>query len=111
MHELAIADAVASMILERAETRRVARVGMRIGHLRQVVPASLRFSFALVTHDTCAAGADLEIETVPAAVWCDECGVESAPTSFPLRCDRCGTASVIVRRGDELSVEWIEMEE
>ncbi|HEV8447498.1 MAG TPA: hydrogenase maturation nickel metallochaperone HypA [Gemmatimonadaceae bacterium] len=111
MHELAIADAVVSMLAEQTTGQRVSRVGMRIGHLRQVVPSSLRFSFALVAKDTPLDGAELEIEPVPAAVWCATCAVESEPHAFPLVCDRCRTTDVRVTRGEEMLVDWIETEE
>ena len=111
MHELAIADAVVSMVLEHAADRRVARVGMRIGHLRQVVPSALRFGFELVARDTCAESAVLEIEHIPAGVWCERCQVESEVKTLPLVCSSCGTFDVAVKRGDEMSVEWIETEE
>lgn len=111
MHELAIADAVLSLVLEQAPARRVTRVGMRIGHLRQVVPSALRFSFELVASDTAATGAELEIEAIRVGVWCANCATESSPAAFPLVCDRCGTTSVTVLRGDEMLVEWIETED
>ncbi len=111
MHELAIADAVVSMLVEQSPSRRVSRVGMRIGHLRQVVPSSLRFSFALVAKDTPLDGAELEIEAVPAAVWCTDCAVESSPKAFPLACERCRTTNVRVTKGEEMLVDWIETEE
>jgi hydrogenase nickel incorporation protein HypA/HybF len=110
VHELAIADAVVSMVLEQAGDRRVSRVGMRIGHLRQVVPSALRFGFELIAHDTAAEGAELEIDAVPVSVWCEDCAAESTATAFPLVCDRCGTTSVAVLRGNEMLVEWIETE-
>jgi hydrogenase nickel incorporation protein HypA/HybF len=110
MHELAIADAVLSMVLEQAAERRVSKVGMRIGHLRQVVPASLRFSFELISRETMARDAELEIEAIPVRVRCDDCFAESAPTVFPLTCGYCGTMSVSVIEGDEMLVEWIETE-
>ncbi|HEY9227021.1 MAG TPA: hydrogenase maturation nickel metallochaperone HypA [Gemmatimonadaceae bacterium] len=111
MHELAIADAVVSMVLEQAADRRVARVGMRIGHLRQVMPAALRFGFDLVARDTRAEGAALEIEHVAVTVWCERCCSESGATAMPLACAQCGTLDVAVTRGDEMSVEWIETED
>jgi hydrogenase nickel incorporation protein HypA/HybF len=110
MHELAIADAVLSVTLEQAAERRVARVGMRVGHLRQIAPSALRFSFALVARDTCADGAELEIEQVPVVVWCDRCAAESRPVAFPLLCGQCGTSVVAVTGGNEMSVDWIETE-
>lgn len=111
MHELAIADAVVSMLVEQANGHRVSRVGMRIGHLRQVVPSSLRFSFELVAKDTVVDGAELEIEAVPATVWCARCEMESQPNAFPLTCGRCWTTDVQVTKGEEMLVDWIETEE
>jgi len=110
VHELAIADAVLSMALEQAVDRRVARIGMRIGHLRQVVPSALRFGFEMVAHHTRAEGAELEIEHIAVSVWCEQCGEESGATALPLVCARCGTLDVAVRRGDEMLVDWIEVE-
>ena len=42
-------------------------VHLRVGQLRQVVPASLAFYFALVARDTVCEGARLEQEIVPGA--------------------------------------------
>lgn len=111
MHELAIADAVLSIALEHAAERKVSRIGMRVGHLRQVVPSALRFSFALIARDTQADGAILDITAIPVCVWCEACGMECAASSLPLQCIRCASREVVVRRGDEMLVDWIETEE
>lgn len=110
MHELSIADAVLSLVLEQAPCCRVSKVGMRIGHLRQVVPSALQFSFRLVAQETRADGAELEIEPIPVRVWCGRCDATSEPAAFPLLCDRCKTPDVSVVAGDEMLVEWIETE-
>ncbi len=72
VHELALSEAIARTVLERAHDRRVSRVAVRIGHFRQVVPDALSFSWELLTSDTDLEGADLEIEHVPATVECSE---------------------------------------
>lgn len=109
MHELAIAEQVARVAQEHAADRRVRRVRMRIGHLRQVVPASLEFGFALVTHGTPLEGATLEIASVPIAARCRPCDLESAQPDFPMRCPRCGGLALEVVRGEELQVESLEL--
>lgn len=111
MHELAIADAILSVALAEAADRRVARVGLRIGHLRQVVPSSLHFNFELVARNTLAQSAELEIESVPVRVRCEQCSTESRADAFPLACRQCGDLSVAIVQGDEMLVEWIETEE
>ena len=45
MHELSIAQAIVDVAARHAAGRRVERVQVRIGHLRQVVPSALAFSF------------------------------------------------------------------
>ncbi len=48
MHELSIASAVLDIVCRHAGDRRVARVELKVGHLRQVVPSALEFAFGLV---------------------------------------------------------------
>lgn len=111
MHELAIADAVLQLVLREAGPFRVERVGMRIGQLRQVVPASLRFGFELCAGGTNADGAQLEITEVAVRVTCAHCGAESEPSAFPLQCSQCGGREVRVLRGSEMLVDWIDVNE
>jgi hydrogenase nickel incorporation protein HypA/HybF len=111
MHELAIAESVLHLALGHAAGRRVTAVGVLVGQMRQVVPDSLLFSFELVTQGTIAEGAALEIEGVEAAGRCGECGAESRIDAFPLRCESCGELGLEVVRGEELRVEWVEVEE
>lgn len=77
MHELALAEAIAAIAEEHAGGRRVAKVEVEIGHLRQVVPTALTFAFELVTQGTPIEGAELEIKDVPARVACRSCKADS----------------------------------
>jgi hydrogenase nickel incorporation protein HypA/HybF len=111
MHELAIADSIVRIACAHADGRRVLKVELKVGHLRQVVPASLTFAFALVAEDTAAEGAKLLLEEVPAAGRCRECGAESEFDAFPLACVDCGGLDVELLRGEELLVDALELEE
>jgi hydrogenase nickel incorporation protein HypA/HybF len=111
MHELAIADAVVRIVCKHADGRRVARVELRVGHLRQVVPDALTFAFGLVTAGTVAEGAELAIEEVPAVVRCRACGARSEQDGFPLRCAPCGGLDVELVQGEELLVDTLELDE
>ena len=110
MHELSIADGVLGIVLAHARDRRVTRVEMRVGHLRQVVPSALEFAWELVTVGTAAEGAELVLEHVPAAVCCRDCGSESEQDAFPLACARCGGLAVDVVRGEELLVDSLDVD-
>ena len=83
---------------------------MRIGHLRQVVPSALAFSFELCAHGTPLEGAELAIEPVPIGTVCRSCGTDGEPDGFPLVCPACGGMAVDVVRGEELQVESLELE-
>jgi hydrogenase nickel incorporation protein HypA/HybF len=111
MHELSIAQAIADVAARHADGRRVVRVEVRVGHLRQVVPDSLDFAFGLVTQGTALHGAELAITQVGAAGRCRECGAESVMEGFPLCCARCGCLDVEVLAGGELLVDALELEE
>lgn len=111
MHELSIAQAVLDVALASAGGRRVTRVELRVGRLRQVVPSALEFSFGLVAQGTVAEGAALAIEPVGVVARCRACGADSPQARFPLHCASCGGLDVEVVQGEELSVEWLELEE
>ena len=111
MHELSIARAIVAVAERHAGGRRVSRVELRIGHLRQVVPSALRYGFDLVTEGTALDGAELAIEEVPASGRCRSCGAENVMTAFPFACPECGSREIDLLAGEELLVEAVEVEE
>ena len=111
MHELSIAASVVEIVSRHAAGRRVTRITLKVGHLRQVVPSALTFSFDVVAAGTPVEGAELEIEAVPAVGACRRCGMESHLPAFPLQCQACGGFDLQIVAGEELIVESLELEE
>ncbi|MDQ4128369.1 MAG: hydrogenase maturation nickel metallochaperone HypA [Actinomycetota bacterium] len=111
MHELSIAESVVRVASNHAGGRRVTKVYLKVGHLRQVVPSALTFSFELVAQGTPAEGAELELQQVPAAGVCKDCGEESRLAAFPLQCGSCYGYDLEIIEGEELLVESLELEE
>jgi hydrogenase nickel incorporation protein HypA/HybF len=111
MHELSLAEAVVRIACGHAAGRPVARVELKVGHLRQVVPSALEFAFELVARGTEAEGAELVMEEVPAAARCRGCGAESELPGFPLQCGACGGLDLELLRGEELLVDSLELED
>jgi hydrogenase nickel incorporation protein HypA/HybF len=109
MHELSIAQAVMAIVAEHAGERRVTRVELEVGHLRQVVPDALRFAFALVAQDTAAEGAELVLCEVPVRARCRACGASSRQRRFPLACGACGGVDLKIVSGEELRVVSLEV--
>jgi hydrogenase nickel incorporation protein HypA/HybF len=111
LHELSIAESVIRIASRQANGRRVTKVQMRVGHLRQVVPSALTFGFGLLAEGTSVEGAELEVEQVPAEGRCRGCGVESRLDGFPLQCEGCGSFDLDILQGEELMVDSLELEE
>ena len=106
MHELSIAEAIVAIAERHADGRRVTRVEVSVGQLRQVVPAALEFAFELV-----APGVELALTEVPAVGRCRACGAESRLDGFPLACGRCGGLDLELIAGEELLVESLDLEQ
>jgi hydrogenase nickel incorporation protein HypA/HybF len=111
LHELAIAESVVHIASRHADGRQVTRVYLKVGHLRQVVPSALAFSFELVAQGTSVEGAELEMEEIPVTGKCRGCGAESRLAGFPLQCAACGAFDLEILQGEELYVESLELEE
>ena len=110
MHELSLAATIADIVDRHAHGRRVTRVEVAIGHLRQAAPAALSFGFELVSTGTSLEGAKLAIRQVPVRGCCRRCGEEVEPETWPLACPRCASFDLTISGGEELSVEAIEVD-
>jgi hydrogenase nickel incorporation protein HypA/HybF len=109
MHELSIADSLLEIVSRHAQGRRVERVELKIGHLRQVVPSALEFAFELLAAGTCIEGAELVVQQIPPAGRCRACGAESTMRDLPLRCSSCGGLDLELLAGEELMVDALEL--
>lgn len=108
MHELAIAENVVSLVLERTEGHAVRVVRLRLGRLSGVVPDALLFCFELATSGTPLQSATLEIDEEDGRAHCRTCGVDFVLEDAFLLCD-CGSADVHVMSGRELMVTSVEV--
>ena len=93
MHELALARGVLDAALAHADGRRVTRVDVTVGALRQVVPDSLAFHFEILARGTPCEGARLAQSVMPARMGC-ACGEEWELSEPSFRCPRCGEGRV-----------------
>lgn len=111
MHELSIATAVLNTALKHADDRHVTTVRLRAGTMRQVVGESLIFYWEIVARDTPCEGSTLELEQIEARLRCRACERHWSPQIPAFRCPDCGSADVEVVAGDELEVDYIEVEQ
>ncbi len=121
MHELSICRSVAEIVSRHAAGRRVSRVRLRIGALRQVVPATLVHCWNLAyggqpvaagaaLAGSVLAGSVLEVQSVPARVRCRGCGECRELVRPSMCCPACGTADVELISGEEFLVTSFDVE-
>lgn len=111
MHELSIASAIVETATRHAQGRPVRVVAVRVGALRQVGADSLAFYLEIVARGGVCEHARLELAELPLRLRCASCGREWEPDEPEFRCSRCAPGSVEVLTGEELEVDYIEVEE
>lgn len=105
MHELSIATALMDQILDeagRGALKRVDRVELRSGVLRQVIPEVLQEAFREVRVGTIAEQAELVVQEVPAQAQCRICRKKFQPELNYFVCPSCNKADVDILQGDEI---------
>lgn len=107
MHEFGLCEGVLAAVRKHAGGRPVAGIRVRFGVLHAVDPESLQQAFRVVAEGTEAAGAEVDLVSVPARITCRDCGFE-AETSDPLAvCKHCGSDRVDIAGGDEMTLESV----
>jgi hydrogenase nickel incorporation protein HypA/HybF len=114
MHELSIAMGIVDAAVEESQRRgvRVSAVHLRLGALSGVVKDALLFSYEVACQDTSLHGSQLIVEDVPVVIFCAQCRQERQLPSVQLfSCPECGTPTMDVRKGKELEVFALEVDE
>ena len=110
MHEYGLCEGVLETVRQRAGGRKVAGIRVRFGVRHAVVEESLAQAFSFVAAGTEAAGAVVELVTVPAVIDCRDCGLRAETTDVLALCPRCGGDDVTISGGDEMTLESITYE-
>ncbi len=108
MHELSICTSLGKIVEQHADGRQVDKVLVDVGHLSQVVPHTLVYSWEIVVQDTALAGSVLEINHIPAVIECRECGASTTIEVPVFRCS-CGSTDTTLVSGRELLVRSLEL--
>jgi len=113
VHEMSLAESVLEIVRDAARSQgfsRVKTVWLEIGQLAGVEPEAMRFCFDVVTRETLADAARLEIVATPGQGWCMICG---RPVPIAARfdaCPDCGSYQVQPTGGMEMRVRELEVE-
>lgn len=107
MHEFGLCEGVLEVVRTRAAGRPVSGIRVRCGVRHAVDPESMAQAFSLVAVGTEAAGAAVEVVTVPVTVHCRDCGVASESDDLLAVCPHCKGSDVDISGGDELVLESV----
>lgn len=113
MHELSVAisivDSVRS-VLEEEGGGRVASVAVAVGAHAGVVVEALAYAWGPATSGSVLSGSRLDVQPVPATVWCEACGVERELPGLRLACPVCAAACTALLSGRELDLLSFELD-
>lgn len=113
MHEMSLCESLLKIMQQEARNqdfRKVLRVRLEIGALAGVELEALRFGFEVVTRQSLAEGAALEISHHPGRAWCLGCTAEMEVDERWAPCPRCGGYGLRVTGGDQMRIMDLEVE-
>ncbi len=114
MHELGIASAILERVEREAQQRpgaRMVKVGVRVGELSGVDPDALAFGFEALVKDTRWEPLPLDVHLCRRKQLCLACGNDFIAERMETACPDCGNTDTAGVGGDELDIEYIEVDE
>lgn len=110
MHELSLLAGVVEAVNDVAGTKPVSAVGLRVGARSGVVVDALEAAWPIAIAGTQCHAARLEIDALPATVWCPACQKEQVIDEFfALVCPVCKTPTADLRQGREFAISWVDL--
>jgi len=123
MHEFSTAKGIVETIIivaKEHEAKRITEVNLEIGILTMLNPEQLEFSFQVLTEDTIAKGAKLNISYTPMKLVCRSCrfsgriSTEKIDDALDvislLKCPKCGSSDSEIDEGRSCNIKDIKVE-
>ena len=109
---MSLAEGVLQLIEDAAREQqfeKVTAVWLEIGRLSGVEVEAMSFCFDVVTRDSIADGARLEIIALPGTGWCMKCAMTVPMAEVFGECPQCGGHQWQVTGGTEMRVKELEV--
>jgi hydrogenase nickel incorporation protein HypA/HybF len=110
---MSIAQSLLDIVLDEGRKHHLVEVKsirLQVGAMAAVVPESLEFCFEMLSRDTIASGAVIEIESMPIVARCSPCNIVFEVEEHVFLCPQCGEPALELISGRELSLLNIEGE-
>ncbi len=114
MHELGVVFYVirdVKAVAEENDVTRVDCVTLEIGEVSGVVHELLRDAWKwAVKKESLMADAELEIETIPAVTFCEDCKRDYPTVEYGKTCPHCGSNHTFLVQGNEFIIKDMQVE-
>jgi hydrogenase nickel incorporation protein HypA/HybF len=107
----ALLEQVAEEVDQSGYRGRVVSLHLVVGRLSGVHVDAIRFGFELLSPGSIAQGAALQIDQPQARCHCDRCGAAVEIAEIVSVCPLCGQGDIIIRGGQELLLQSIDLED
>ena len=115
MHEMGIVQSIMEILEQQAamyQVKKIVRINLEFGALTAVMPDAVRFAFDILSKDTVADGAELDIKIIPIKVHCIDCSNVQIMEVYQPFCPSCNSASLQIIEGrDEMRIASMEVED
>lgn len=113
MHELYVTESLLKAVLDearKAQVTRIQAINLDIGEFSGIEEECIKFYFEILSKDTLAGGAKLNISYKKAVFKCSACEKVFERATFRFTCPVCGSYGLLTKQGGGLSIESIEVE-
>lgn len=115
MHELGVVFHIIKDLKKVAKENnvdKISKVTLELGEVSTVIPHYLTDCWKWAcAKEALLSGAELEIETIAAVTYCEDCGQEYATVEHGKTCPHCGSGRTWLLRGSEFMIKEIEVPE
>lgn len=112
MHEMALCQGVMDALEQAAEAQgfsQVLGVHLQVGKLVALEKSQFIFSFELLSKNTLAENARVDIEEVEGKAWCSHCDSEVSISNLYSACPVCREWGLAIFQGKELRIDHLEV--
>jgi len=113
VHELYVAESLLNTVLDearKAQATRILAINVNIGEFSGIEEDCIKFYFEILSKDTPALGAKLNISYKKAEFKCGACKKTFDRVGFRFACPFCGSYGLLTDQGGGLFLESIEVE-
>ena len=113
MHELAVSESILEIAIRHAQEQNAVRITdmyLVLGQWSSIVDDSIQFYWEIIAKDTIAEKATLHFRRIPAELQCMTCFEKYHPTDKELVCPNCHGVGAKIIKGEEFSLESIDVE-